>query len=82
MRSQPREPAPASFCWWLAPKRPARPRRADADPADRELIASGEAKTNPRVRDQIGQIALVPKERRVSGPGASWVMAPFTHVSR
>jgi hypothetical protein len=53
-----------------------------ADPADWELIASGEAKTNPRVRDQLGQIALVPKERRISGPGASWVMAPFTHVSR
>ena len=53
-----------------------------ADPADWELLASAEAKTNPRVRDQIGQIALVPHARRVSGPGASWVMAPFTHVSR
>jgi hypothetical protein len=53
-----------------------------ADPADWELIASGEAKTNPRVRDQLGQIALVPAARRVAGPGASWVMAPFTHVSR
>ena len=42
-----------------------------ADPADWELLAHGEAKTNPRVRDQIGQIALVPPERRVSGPGAS-----------
>jgi hypothetical protein len=52
-----------------------------ADPADWELIASGESKTNPRVRDQIGRISLVPPERRVSGPGASWVMAPFTHVS-
>ena len=53
-----------------------------ADPADWEPIASAEAKTNPRVRDQIGQIALVPPERRVSGPGASWVMAPFTQVSK
>jgi hypothetical protein len=52
-----------------------------ADPADWELIASGEAKTNPRVRDAVGAIALVPPARRVSGPGASWVMAPFTHVS-
>jgi RES domain-containing protein len=52
-----------------------------ADPADWELLARAEAKTNPRVRDQIGQIALVPPARRVSGPGASWVMAPFTHVS-
>ncbi len=52
-----------------------------ADPADWELIASAEAKTNPRVRDQVGAIHLVPPERRVTGPGASWAMAPFTHVS-
>jgi hypothetical protein len=52
-----------------------------ADPADWELLASAEAKTNPRLRDQIGEIRLVPPERRVSGPGASWVMAAFTHVS-
>lgn len=53
-----------------------------ADPADWELIASAEAKTNPRVRDQLGDISLVPAERRVSGPTASLAMAPFTHVSR
>jgi hypothetical protein len=53
-----------------------------ADPSDWELIARAEAKTNPRVRDAIGQISLVPPERRVSGPGASLVMAPFTHASR
>jgi hypothetical protein len=53
-----------------------------ADPRDWELIASAEGKTNPRVRDAIGEIALVPPARRVSGPGASLVMAPFTHVSR
>jgi hypothetical protein len=53
-----------------------------ADPADWELIANAEAKTNPRVRDALGAIRLVPVERRVSGPGATWVMAPFCHVSR
>jgi RES domain len=53
-----------------------------ADPADWELIASAEAKTNPRVRDQIGDLALVPAARRVAGPGASLAMAPFTHASR
>jgi hypothetical protein len=52
-----------------------------ADPRDWELLASAEAKTNPRVRDQLGMISLVPPERRVSGPGASWVMAAFTHIS-
>ena len=34
------------------------------------------------LRDQIGAIHLVPAAQRVSGPGASWVMAPFCHVSR
>ena len=45
------------------------------------LIALEEL-TNARVRDQIGEIALVPADRRVSGPGASYVMAPFTHINR
>ena len=38
-----------------------------ADPADWALLAAAEAKTNPRVLDQIGKIRLVPPERRVSG---------------
>lgn len=53
-----------------------------ADPADWELIARAEAKSNPRVRDALGAIRLVPVERRVAGPGATWVMAPFCHISR
>ena len=52
-----------------------------ADPADWELLAEAEAKTNPRIRDDIGAIHLVPPARRVSGPGANCVMAPFCHVS-
>lgn len=53
-----------------------------ADPADWELIAQGEAKTNPRLRDEVGNLTLVPPARRVSGPSASLVMAAFTHASR
>jgi len=53
-----------------------------APPEDWDLIASAEAKTNPRVREQIGDLTLVPRERRVSGPTASLVMAAFTHISR
>ncbi len=53
-----------------------------ADPADWDLIASAEAKTNPRVRDEIGDLALVPPERRIAGPTASLVMGAFTHASR
>lgn len=52
-----------------------------ADPADWEALASAEAKFNPRIRDSIGDLAKVPVARRVSGPGASFVMAPFVHCS-
>ena len=52
-----------------------------ADPEDWEALASAEAKFNPRIRDSIGDLAKVPLARRVIGPGASWVMAPFVHCS-
>jgi RES domain len=52
-----------------------------ADPADWPLLISAEQKTNPRLMETIGNLALVPEGRRVSGPGASYLMAPFTHVS-
>ena len=52
-----------------------------ADPADWEALASAESKFNPRIRDSIGDLAKVPLARRVTGPGASWVMAPFVHCS-
>lgn len=52
-----------------------------ADPVDWDLIASAETKTNPRVRDDIGDLTLVPVEHRVSGPSASIVMGAFTHCS-
>ena len=52
-----------------------------ADPKDWEAIASVEAKTNPRVRGEIGDLGKVPVHRRVAGPGASYVMAPFVHCS-
>lgn len=52
-----------------------------ADPADWPLIISAEQKTNPRLMETIGNLSLVPEARRVGGPGASYLMAPFTHVS-
>lgn len=52
-----------------------------ADPADWSLLISAEMKTNPRLVETIGNIALVPASRRVSGPGATYLMAPFTHIS-
>lgn len=53
-----------------------------ADPADWPLLLSAEQKTNPRIMATIGNLDLVPADRRVGGPGASWLMASFTHVSR
>lgn len=52
-----------------------------ADPADWPLLLSAEQKTNPRIMATIGNIDLVPPKRRVGGPGASYLMASFTHVS-
>ena len=52
-----------------------------ADPADWPLLVAAEQKTNPRLMESIGKLDLVPVHRRVSGPGASYLMAPFTHVS-
>jgi hypothetical protein len=52
-----------------------------ADPADWPLLIAAEQKTNPRVMEEIGRLDLVPTGRRVSGAGASYLMAPFTHVS-
>ncbi len=52
-----------------------------ADPSDWALLARAEGRTNPRIAATIGQIDLVPVPRRVSGPGASYVMAPFVHCS-
>jgi RES domain len=55
--------------------------RLSDDPTAWEALAEVESLTNPRLRDEIGEIRLVPVAERVSGPGASWVMAPFTHVN-
>ncbi|MXP27082.1 RES domain-containing protein [Altererythrobacter indicus] len=52
-----------------------------ADPRDWEALASIESKTNPRIAESIGRLDLVPLARRVSGPGATMVMAPFVHAS-
>jgi RES domain-containing protein len=55
--------------------------RVSADPRVWEVLIELEQLTNPRVRDEVGAIHLVPPERRVSGPNSSWVMAPFTDVN-
>jgi hypothetical protein len=51
-----------------------------ADVADWEVIALIEGLTNDRLREEMGDIALVPVSERLTGPGASPIMAAFTHV--
>lgn len=55
--------------------------RLTPDPAVWDALIALEQLTNPRVRDEVGDITLVPPDERVSGPGASYVMAPFTHLN-
>ena len=53
--------------------------RVSNDPAVWDALIALEQRVNPRIRDEAGEIHLVPPEQRVSGPGASYVMAAFTH---
>ena len=52
-----------------------------ADPRDFEALAAVEGLTNPRIRAELGALALIPPERRVSGPGTTPIMAAFTHLN-
>ena len=52
-----------------------------ADPADMDAVFAIEALTNPRLREEIDALKLVPKAHRVSGPGSTPVMAAFTHLN-
>ena len=49
------------------------------DPSEWEVLAEIEGRTNDRLRDQIGDISVVSNADRIAGPGASAVMASFTH---
>lgn len=70
-------------CWRIIPSRfpPIQLFERVADPADLEAITELEGLTNPRLRDEIGDIRLVPPEDRISGPGTSAIMAAFTHLN-
>lgn len=54
---------------------------AVADPSDLEVVFAIEALGNPRLRDAVGELALVPPDQRISGPGSSPIMAAFTHLN-
>jgi len=52
-----------------------------ASPGDFAALAEIEGLTNPRIREELGVLATIPRERWVSGPGTTPVMAAFTHLN-
>lgn len=51
-------------------------------PDELEIAYAIESLTNDRIQAEIGDLHLVPEEEWVTGPGASVVMAAFTHIGR
>lgn len=52
-----------------------------ADPADLEAVLYVESLTNDRLRAEVGELELLPREDWISGPGTGSIMAAFTHVA-
>jgi RES domain-containing protein len=52
-----------------------------ADPSDIDNLIEAEAETNPRVRQQLGEMSLLPPSERLRGPGSTPIMAAFTHLN-
>ncbi len=52
-----------------------------ARPEDFDALYALEALTNDRIRDEVGDISLVPAEERLFGPGSTCIMAAFTHLN-
>ena len=52
-----------------------------ASPEDFDALYALEAMTNSRIRDELGEITLVPEAERLYGPGSGPIMAAFTHLN-
>lgn len=52
-----------------------------ASPDDFDALYALEAMTNDRIRNELGDIELVPKAERLYGPGSGPIMAAFTHLN-
>lgn len=50
------------------------------DPAQLEIVLDVEGLTNPRLRNEVGDIRLVPPDQQVCGSGTTPIMAAFTHL--
>lgn len=69
--------------WRLVPSRfpPIGPFDRVSNPEDLETIMDIEGLTNDRLREQLGQLHLVPEEDRIAGHGTTPIMAAFTHLN-
>ena len=52
-----------------------------ATAADLDAVFELEALTNDRLREEAGELSLVPVADRVAGPGTTPIMAAFTHLN-
>ena len=84
----PRPAVPVRQVWWrkaysIVPSRfrPVGPWDRIADPRDFEALSELEGLTNPRIREELGALSLIPPARRVSGRGTTPIMAAFTHLN-
>ena len=48
---------------------------------DFDALYALEAMTNDRIRDEVGDISLVPASERLYGEGSTPIMAAFTHLN-
>jgi hypothetical protein len=72
-----------SPCWRIIPSKypPIQLFERIASPEDLDAIFELENLTNDRLRQEMGNINLVPKDQIVTGPGSSYIMAAFTHLN-
>ena len=52
-----------------------------ANPAEFDVLAEIESLTNERLREELGELARIPRHRRIAGPGTTPIMAAFTHLN-
>jgi len=50
------------------------------DAGDLDVIFAIESLTNARLRDEVGELQLVPEHERQTGQGTTPIMASFTHI--
>ena len=49
------------------------------DPAELDALLAIDARTNPRINEDLGALAHIPPAERAVGPGSTVIMAPFAH---